>query len=151
MASLNQCNFIGNLGKDPEIRYMPNGDPVANFSIGCNENWKDKNGDKQERTEWVRVSAFGKLAEIIGEYLKKGSQVFISGRMQTRKYHDKDGNDRYTTEIVANEMKMLGGKPERSAGAERQERDSHLPIAPKPRPAREPGSDDDFGGDDIPF
>ena len=112
MASLNQCNFIGNLGKDPEIRYMTNGDPIANFSIACSETWKDKQGEKQEKTEWVRISAFGKLAGIIGEYLKKGSQVYISGKMQTRKWQNKEGQDQYTTEIVANEMKMLGGKPD---------------------------------------
>lgn len=111
MASLNQCNFIGNLGKDPEIRYLPNGDAVANFSIACTETWKDKQGEKQEKTEWVRVTAFGKLAQIISQYVVKGSQVFISGKMQTRKWQNKEGQEQYTTEIVANEMKMLGGKP----------------------------------------
>jgi single-strand DNA-binding protein len=110
MASLNQCNLIGNLGKDPETRFTAGGDAVVNFSIACNESWKDADGNRQEKTEWVSVVAFKKLAEIIGEYLKKGSQVFISGRLQTRKWQDKEGNDRYTTEIVADKMVMLGGK-----------------------------------------
>lgn len=123
---LNQCNFIGNLGNDPDVRYASNGNAIANISIGCSEKWRDKEGNKQERTEWVRVSAFGKLAEIMGEYLRKGSQVFISGRMQTRKWQDKEGNDRYTTEIVANEMKMLGSKGGSSA-ASNQERSESAP------------------------
>lgn len=107
---LNQCNFIGRLGNDPEIRYMPDGKAAANISIGCSEKWKDKQtGEQKERTEWVRCSAFGKLAEIMGEYLRKGSLVYISGKMQTRKWQDQSGQDRYTTEIVVSEMKMLGG------------------------------------------
>lgn len=108
---LNQCNFIGRLGKDPEIRYMADGKAVANFSIAIGSQWKDKqSGQKQESTEWVRASAFGKLAEIIGEYVEKGSQIFLSGKIQTRKWQDNEGKDRYTTEIVANSMQMLGGK-----------------------------------------
>lgn len=132
MASLNHCTFIGHLGKDPEIRYLPNGEAIANFSIACSETWKDKSGEKQEKTEWVRVSAFGKLAGIIGEYLTKGSQVFISGKMQTRKWTNKEGQDQYTTEIVAHEMKMLGGKP----------------AEDKPKQKAEPGIDLE---EDIPF
>src|SRR5210317_527734 len=111
MNDLNQCNFIGRLARDPEIRYTPNGDAIASLSIACGWKGKDKEG-----AEWVRVSAFGKLAEIIGQYLRKGSQVYISGRMQTRKWQDKEGKDRYTTEIVADKMQMLGSKGE----AERQ-------------------------------
>ncbi len=122
MASLNRCTFIGNLGKDPETRYMPDGGAITNFSIGVNESWKDKNGDKQEKTEWVRCSAFQKLAEICGEYLKKGSLVYIEGRLQTRKWQDKDGADRYTTEIVVDKMVMLGGKREEGEQSERKER-----------------------------
>lgn len=130
MASLNQCNFIGNLGKDPEMRYLPNGEPIANFSIACSETWKDKQGEKQEKTEWVRISAFGKLAGIIGEYLTKGSQVFISGKMQTRKWTNKEGQDQYTTEIIANDMKMLGGKPAESKPAQpaKQEREPGIDL-----------------------
>lgn len=110
MASINKCIFIGNLGREPEMRYMPSGDAIANFSIACTENFKDKSGAKQERTEWIRIAMFGKLAEIAGEYLKKGSSVYIEGRMQTRKWQNKDGVDQYTTEIVADRMQMLGGR-----------------------------------------
>jgi len=111
MASLNQCNFIGNLGGDPELRYMQNGKAVAKFSIACNEKWKDKEtGQQQERTEWVNVSAFGRLAEIVGEYLKKGSQVYVSGKMQTNKAKDREGLERYYTGIIAGQLVMLGSK-----------------------------------------
>lgn len=110
MASVNKCIFIGNLGRDPEIRYMPGGDAVANFSIACTDSFKDKSGQKQERTEWVRIAMFGRQAEIAGEYLKKGSSVYIEGRMQTRKWTNKEGQDQYTTEIVADRMQMLGGR-----------------------------------------
>ena len=107
MASdLNQCNFIGRLPRDPDVRYMPNGEAVANFSIAVGSQWKDKQGQKQESTEWVNITAFGKLGEICGQYLKKGSQVFISGRMKTDKY-EKDGVERYSTKIVADRMQML--------------------------------------------
>jgi single-strand DNA-binding protein len=107
---LNQCQFIGRLGKDPELRYMPNGDAVANFSIACGSKWKDKqSGEQQERTEWIRVTAFKKLAEIIGEYLKKGSQVYVSGKMRTRTY-EKEGQTHYATEIIADTLQMLGGR-----------------------------------------
>lgn len=114
MASLNQCNFIGNVGKI-ESRHMNNGDQVVNLSIACNENYKDKNGEKQEKTEWINVNVYGKLAEITAQYVTKGMKIYISGRMQTRKYTDKQGFDRYVTEIIANEMKMLGS---RSGGSE---------------------------------
>lgn len=110
MASVNKCIFIGNVTKDPEIRYAPSGDGIANFSIAVNESWKDKNGQKQERVEFVNVVAYRKLAEIIGEYLRKGASVYIEGKMQTRKWQTKDGQDRYTTEIIADTMQMLGGK-----------------------------------------
>jgi single-strand DNA-binding protein len=104
--------FIGNLGRDPEVKYMPSGDAVANISIGVTETWKDKStGEKKEATEWVRISFFGKLAEIAGEYLKKGSQVYVEGAMRTRKYTDKDGVEKYVTEIRGDTMKMLGSRP----------------------------------------
>lgn len=142
-ASINKVTIIGNLGKDPEMRYMPNGDAVANLTIATTEAWKDKAGVKQEKTEWHRVSMFGRLAEVAGEYLKKGSSVYIEGKLQTRKWQDKAGSDRYTTEIVANEMKMLSGRKDVDA----QERERHTPYAPK---EREPGCDDsEF--DNIPF
>jgi single-strand DNA-binding protein len=108
MASLNKVIAIGNLGRDPETKFMPNGDAVCNFSIACTETWK-KDGEKQERTEWVRCVVYRKLAEICGKYLKKGSQVYIEGKMQTREW-EKDGVKRYTTEVIVNEMKMLGSK-----------------------------------------
>lgn len=119
---LNQCNFIGRLGNDPEIRYMPDGKAAATISIGCSEKWKDKQTNEQrERTEWVRCVSFGKLAEIMGEYLRKGSLVYISGKMQTKKWQDQSGQDRYTTEIVVSEMKMLGGKGDNQGGQQSQQ------------------------------
>lgn len=108
---VNKAILVGNLGRDPEIRYAPSGAAVANVSIATTDTWKDKNtGEQQEKTEWHRVVFFGRLAEIVGEYLKKGSQVYVEGRIQTRKWQDKEGNDRFTTEIVANDMQMLGGR-----------------------------------------
>ena len=110
MASVNKVILVGNLGKDPEVRYMPNGEAVANFSIATTDTWKDKNGMRQERTEWHNISMYRRLAEIAGEYLKKGSSVYVEGRLQTRKWQDKNGQDRYTTEIICDQMQMLGGK-----------------------------------------
>ncbi len=108
---VNKVIVVGNLGKDPEMRYMPSGGAVASITIATSDQWKDKQtGEQKERTEWHNVVAFNRLAEIMGEYLKKGSQVYIEGRLQTDKWQDKDGNDRYTTKIYANEMQMLGGK-----------------------------------------
>ncbi|MHB8252451.1 MAG: single-stranded DNA-binding protein [Acidiferrobacter sp.] len=108
---INKVILVGNLGKDPEIRYVPNGGAVANLNIATSESWKDKTtGEKQERTEWHRVVFFGKLAEIANEYLKKGAQIYVEGRLQTRKWQDKGGQDRYTTEIVGSELQMLGGR-----------------------------------------
>lgn len=145
---LNLCQFIGRLGKDPEIRYTQDGAAVANLSIACGSSWKDKaTGEKQEKTEWVRIVAFGKLAEIMGEYLRKGAQVYIGGRMQTRKYEDKNGVEKYITEIIANDMQMLGSKPQSDAGAHDQS------SPPKDsRPPRQGGktAPSDFD-DDIPF
>lgn len=108
---INKVILVGNLGKDPEIRYMPNGEAVANFSVATSESWKDKqSGEQKEQTEWHRVVAFKKLAEIIGEYVKKGSKIYIEGKLRTRKWQDKDGQDKYMTEIIADEMQMLDGK-----------------------------------------
>lgn len=118
MPSLNKCHFMGHLGKDPEIRATSGGKQSATFSIACTEKWRDKSGTKQEKTEWVNVVAWGALAEICAKYLKKGSPVYIEGRMQTRKWQDKEGRDRYSTEIVANELQMLGGKPEAATSYE---------------------------------
>jgi len=124
MASLNNCCFIGNVGKI-ETRYLTSGDAVVNLSLACNEHYKDKNGDKHEKVEWVNVTIYGKLAEIATKYVEKGKQIYISGRMSTRKWQDKSGQDRYTTEIIATEMKMLGSKPEgqqsNSAGQQQQQ------------------------------
>ena len=149
MASVNKCIFIGNLGKDPEMKYTASGEAICNFSIACTESWKDKQtGEKKEQTEWVRISFFGKLAEICGQYLKKGSQVYIEGSMRTRKWTDKDGQERYTTEIRGDEMKMLGSKPE---GRHQQSGDGYAP-APQSRQAAPPsGNKFDDLGDDIPF
>ncbi len=108
---LNKVMLIGHLGRDPDVRYSASGQAVANITLATSESWKDKNtGDKQERTEWHRVVFFGRLAEIAGEYLKKGMQIYVGGRLQTRKWQDKEGNDRYTTEIVAADMQMLGSR-----------------------------------------
>lgn len=123
MASVNKVILIGNLGKDPETRYLPSGDAVTNVSIATSEKWKDKSGEQQEHTEWHRVAFFGKTAEIAGEYLKKGSPVYVEGRIRTRKWQDKEGQDRYSTEIVADRMQLLGG---RSGGAESMSRE---PVA----------------------
>ena len=108
---VNKVILVGNLGNDPEVKYMPSGSAVANVSLATTESWKDKStGERQEKTEWHRVVFFGRLAEIVGEYLKKGSQIYVEGRLQTRKWQGQDGQDRYTTEIVANDMQMLGGR-----------------------------------------
>ncbi len=116
MASVNKVILVGNLGRDPETRYMPDGGAITNISIATTSTWKDKSGEKQEATEWHRVAFFGKLAEIAGEYLKKGSQVYVEGKLKTRKWQDKDGQDKYMTEVIADEMKMLGSR--QGAGGE---------------------------------
>lgn len=150
MASVNKAIIIGNLGKDPEMRYMPSGDAICNFSLATTDSWKDKNGEKQEKTEWHRISMFGKLAEIAGEYLKKGSQVYVEGRLQTRKWTNKDGQDQYTTEIVADKMQMLGG---RSGGGGNSFEVVEKPAASggSAKPAAKSGGDFDNFEDDIPF
>ena len=158
MASVNRCIFIGNLTRDPELRFMPNGEAVCNFSIACNENYKDKNGQKQEKVEFISIVLYRKLAEIAGEYLKKGRPVYIEGRLQTRKWQDKDGGDRYTTEIIGNSMQMLGSRDSGDSGDYNQDRPAS--SAPAARPATKPsdykaasggGSSFDEFDDDIPF
>ena len=126
MASVNKVILVGNLGADPETRYMPNGDAVANIRLATTESWKDKaSGEKREITEWHRVVFYRGLAEIAGKYLKKGSTVYVEGRIRTRKWQDKEGQERYTTEIEANEMQMLGGKPSGdSAPSEKPQRNA---------------------------
>jgi len=156
MASVNKVIIVGNLGRDPETRYMPEGGAITNISVATTDKRKDKNGELQEKTEWHRVAFFGKLAEIAGEYLKKGSQVYVEGRLQTRKWQDKDGNDKYTTEIVAQQMQMLGsrqGMGGAGAGAEREapaEREGAAAKGAAKPAAKAGGKFDDFE-DDIPF
>ena len=136
MASVNKAILVGNLGKDPEIRYMPNGDAVCSFSIATSEQWTDKNsGEKREQTEWHNIVTFRKLAEICGKYLAKGSSVYIEGKIKTEKWQDKEGNDRYTTKIIADEMRMLGGKRDGEQSAP-SERDSNPPGRPGGPPAQ---------------
>jgi single-strand DNA-binding protein len=146
MASLNQCNFIGNLTKDPETRYMTNGDAVTNVSIAVNETWKDKSGEKQEKAEFINLTFYRKLAEIAGEYLKKGAPVYVSGKMETRKYTDKNGVEKYSTSIIVNEMQMLGGKRDDSEQPKQAAQQAAKPA--KAAPAK--GSFDDFDSS-IPF
>ena len=160
MASVNKVILVGNLGADPEVRYLPSGEAVANVSLATTDTWKDKAGVKQERTEWHRVSFFGKTAEVAGEYLKKGSQLYVEGRLQTRKWQDKNGQDRYTTEIVADRMQMLGG---RGGGGGGGGGSADAGDGPPPqgrgggaggggaKPAQRPGGDFEDFEDDIPF
>ena len=140
---INKVIIVGNLGNDPDTRYMPSGGAVTNLSVATSESWKDKqSGEQKERTEWHKVAMFGRLAEIAAEYLRKGSQVYIEGRLRTRKWQDRDGNDRYTTEIIADEMQMLGG---RGGGSAPMREDRSPSSSPPPQT-----SPDDFD-DDIPF
>ena len=146
---VNKAIIVGTLGQDPEMRYTANGSAVANISVATNETWKDKStGEAQERTEWHRIVMFGKLAEIAQQYLKKGSQAYFEGRIQTSKWQDNSGNDRYSTEIVANEMQMLGGRAGAGGGAP-MESGGQSQSQSKPAPAETAPMDDGF--DDIPF
>lgn len=150
MASVNKVILVGNLGRDPEVRYMPNGDAIANVAIATTDAWKDKaTGEKKEATEWHRVVFFGRLAEVVAQYVKKGRQIYIEGALRTRKWQDKEGVDRYTTEIVASEMKMLGTKPEGAGSAPPASRPAQG-SAPAAAPAGGSGNFNDFA-DDIPF
>jgi len=170
---VNKVILIGNLGRDPEVRYMPSGDQVTNVTIATSEVWRDKNtGENQERTEWHRVVFFGRLAEIAGEYLRKGSQVYIEGKLQTRKWQDQNGQDRYTTEIIANEMQMLGSRAGSGIGDQggysggyddnyeqtapaRQAAPSSRTASQRHQPQNQTPTHSDyetaFGDDDIPF
>jgi len=169
MASVNKVIIVGNLGKDPEVRYMPSGSALCNVSVATTRQWKDKvSGEKQQETEWHRVTFFDRMAEIAGEYLKKGSAVYVEGRLKTRKYTDKDGVEKYSTDIVATEMQLLGGRdvgggsggmgggaddmgdaPQRSAPAARSAAPAR--TAPAPRPPAKTATGFDDMDDDIPF
>ena len=145
--SLNKVTLIGNVGNDPEIRATAGGTRVAKVSLATNRSWNDGSGQRQEKTEWHRIVMFGKVAEIAGEYLKKGSQAYFEGRLQTRKWTDKEGQDRYTTEIVADRMQMLGS---RSGGTARSMPEEPESASAKPAPSPAGGGIDDLE-DDIPF
>ncbi len=134
MASVNKVIIVGNLGRDPETRYMPNGEAVTNIAVATTESWKDKtSGEKKELTEWHRITFYRKLAEIAGQYLKKGSQVYIEGRLQTRKWTDKENVERYTTEIIADSMQMLGSRQGMGGGSGAPMDDDYAASAPAPR------------------
>lgn len=148
--SVNKVILIGRLGADPDVRYTPSGAAVANFNVATNENWSDKNGQKQERTEWHRVVVWGKLAQLCGEYLSKGRQVYLEGRLQTRQWQDKDGQNRYTTEVIANTVQFLGAGGERntsSAGNFANDADQPGSFSGAPMKMEEPS----FTEEDIPF
>ncbi|MFT3663683.1 single-stranded DNA-binding protein [Piscinibacter sp.] len=162
MASLNKVMIIGNLGRDPEVRYTPNGNAVCNVSVASTRQWKSKDsGERQEETEWHRVVFYDRLAEIAGEYLKKGRSVYVEGRLKTRKWQDKEGKDQYTTEIIATEMQMLGGREGMGGGAgderggddyaERPQRSAPAARPAASKPAAKPATGFDAMDDDIPF
>ena len=159
MASVNKVIIVGNLGRDPEVRYTPNGSAVCNVSVATTRSWKNKeSGDKTEETEWHRVVFYDKLAEIAGEYLKKGRSVYVEGRLKTRKWQDKDGVEKYTTEIVATDMQMLGSREGMGGGAASEEGGGYERAAPAARPAaaaanRPAAKSSGFSDmdDDIPF
>lgn len=145
---VNKVILVGNCGKDPETRYMPSGGAVTSITLATTDSWKDKqSGDKQERTEWHNVTFFGRLAEIAGEYLRKGSQVYVEGSLRTEKWQDKNGQDRYTTKIIASDMQMLGSGGGRSGG----DYNSAPMQQSQPQPANQPAPIDDSFDDDIPF
>lgn len=162
MASVNKVIIVGNLGRDPETRYAPNGDAICNITVATTDSWKDKaTGEKKEQTEWHRIGFYGRLAEIAGQYLKKGSSVYVEGSLRTRKWQDKQGQDRYTTEIRADSMQMLGGRQGSSGGDaggyggdySQPAPQSNAPSRPQ-RPAATPATSGGFGGmddDGIPF
>jgi single-strand DNA-binding protein len=161
MASVNKVILVGNLGRDPEVRYLPSGDPVANVTIATSSKYKSKTGELVEETEWHRVTFFGKLAEIVGQYLKKGRSVYVEGRIKTRKYTDKDGVEKFATDIIANEMQMLGSREGMGEPSGDDEGGGYSRPAPASRPAAaqrpaapaaaKPSSGFDDMDDDIPF
>jgi single-strand DNA-binding protein len=150
MASVNKAIIVGNLGRDPETRYMPNGEAVTNIAVATTETWKDKNsGEKKEATEWHRITFYRKLAEVVAQYMKKGSSIYVEGRLQTRKWTDKDGVERYTTEIIADSMQMLGGGPKQSdddTPAPRQQQ-----AQQRQQQSQKYSTPDNFEDTDIPF
>tara|TARA_R110000796_G_scaffold64465_2_gene149396 strand:+ start:3517 stop:4002 length:486 start_codon:yes stop_codon:yes gene_type:complete len=159
-GGINKVILVGHLGRDPEVKYMASGDAVANLAVATSESWKDKQGQQQEKTEWHRVSIFGKVAEIAGEYLKKGSMVYLEGQLQTRKWQDKDGNEKFTTEVVlkqySGKLQMLGNKGSSSSNdqgsrpePQTSQQSGYNNQQPNPR-AQKPEPDFDFD-DDIPF
>ena len=162
MASVNKAIIVGNLGRDPEVRYTASGEAICNITVATTESWKDKaSGEKKEQTEWHRISFFGRLAEIAGQYLKKGSQVYVEGSIRTRKWTDKEGQERYTTEIRADQMRMLGARQDGQQGSNGYDqgqapapRQQNAPRqqqrAPAPAPANSSSGFDDMD-DDIPF
>ena len=150
MASVNKVIVVGNLGRDPETRFLPDGKAVCNFSVATTDKWTDKaTNEKKEATEWHRISSFGRLAEICGEYLKKGSQVYIEGKLRTRKWQDKEGQDRYSTEIIADTMQMLGSRSGMGGGEPRETREPS--AAGESTPAKKPAGQFQDMDDDIPF
>ncbi|MEH6436874.1 single-stranded DNA-binding protein [Massilia sp. DD77] len=168
MASVNKVIIVGNLGRDPEIRYMPSGDAIANIAVATSYKSKDRNtGEQKELTEWHRISFFGRLAEIVGQYLKKGSSVYVEGRLQTRKYTDKDGVEKYATDIIAENMQMLGGRQgmggdsmgggmgggmdDDYSSAPQRPAPRQAPPAPAARPQPKPAPNFSDMDDDIPF
>jgi single-strand DNA-binding protein len=167
MASVNKVILVGNLGRDPEVRYLPSGDPVANVTIATSSRYKSKTGEMVEETEWHRVTFFGRLAEIVSQYLKKGRSVYVEGRIKTRKYTDKDGQEKYATDIIANELQMLGtregmGEPGGAGGGGGEDEGAYAPrqaaapraqAAPRQQPAAPAKASSGFDDmdDDIPF
>lgn len=160
MASVNKVILVGNLGRDPEMRYMPSGEAIANLAIATSRKYKNKAGEMVEETEWHRVTFFGKLAEIAGQYLKKGRSVYVEGRIKTDKYTDKEGVEKFSTQIIANEMQMLGGREGMGESSDdgNEERGYSRPAAParaepasRPAPAAKSSSGFDDMDDDIPF
>ena len=155
MASVNKVIIVGNLGADPETRYLPSGEAVTNIRVATTDKWKDKaSGEMKEATEWHRISFFGRLAEIAGEYLKKGSQVYVEGSLRTRKWQDKEGQERYSTDIRADTMQMLGGRQGGGMGDRSDRADSGAPRGEpqsRPAPAKKPAGKFDDMEDDIPF
>lgn len=156
MSSLNQVNLIGRVGQDPEIKYMPSGEAVANVSLATSERWKDKQtGEQKEATEWHRLTFYGKLAEIVGQYVTKGSLIYVGGSLRTRKWQDQQGQDRYTTEVKASEMRMLGGKSDNAGGGrdgnngQPQQQQRQAPQQQQ-RPPQQQSPNDKYD-DDIPF
>ncbi|MFH1573468.1 MAG: single-stranded DNA-binding protein, partial [Acidobacteriota bacterium] len=151
MSSLNKVMLIGRLGRDPEVRHTPDGNPVASFSLATGEFWTDKSGTRQERTEWHNIVVWNKLADLARRYLSKGRQVYIEGRIRTREWDDRDGNKRRTTEIIASQLVFLGGRSDSGESASSSQSDVQRNSAESPLPSEEPIPDSEITNDDIPF